>query len=105
VIVEEDHMAEVIQMTPDALQEAWSNIETALEEAMEQYDFPIPPGVKAGVRATFSVSTLVKSGILTQQEGKLFHDIRAFKDGHTQWTGDYTVIDSAWMLAEYIREA
>ena len=98
-------MAAVIQITPDALQEAWSNIEAALEEAMEQYDFQIPPGVRAGIRATFSVSTLGKNGILTQQEVKLFHDIRAFKDGNTQWTGDYTVIDSAWLLAEYIREA
>jgi len=98
-------MAEAIQITPVVLQEAWSNIEAALEEAMEQYDFPIPPGVRAGVRATFSVSTLGKSGILSQQEVKLFHDLRAFKDGTTQWTGDYTVVDAAWLLAEYIREA
>ena len=96
---------EEVPMTPDALQEAWSNIETALKEAMEQYNFPIPSSVRAGIRATFSVSTLVKSGLLTQQEGKLFHDIRAFKEGHTQWTGDYTVIEAAWLLAEYIREA
>jgi hypothetical protein len=93
------------QMTTEELQEAWSNIESALEEAMEQYNLPIPPGVRAGIRATFSVSTLVKSGLLTQQEGKLFHDIRAFKDGNTQWTGDYTVVEAAWLLAEYIREA
>ena len=98
-------MEELLKMTTEALQEAWYNIEEALEEAMEQYDFPIPPGVRAGIRATFSVSTLVKSGLLTQQEGKLFHDIRAFKDGNTQWTGDYTVVEAAWLLAEYIREA
>ncbi|HEY7493908.1 MAG TPA: hypothetical protein VIH59_22740 [Candidatus Tectomicrobia bacterium] len=98
-------MEESIHVTLEAIQEAWSSIEAALAEAMERYDFPIPPNVRPAVRATFSVSTLVKSGILTPEEGKLFHDIRAFKDGKTAWAGDCDVIDFAWLLAEYIREA
>jgi hypothetical protein len=98
-------MAEVIRIRPVMLQEAWSNIETALEEAMERYDFSIPHGVKAEVRATFSASKLVGKGILNQQDVKLFHDIRAFKNGNAQWTRNTNVIDSARLLAECIRES
>jgi hypothetical protein len=105
VIVEGGYMAEEILMKQATLQEAWLSIETALHEAMERYDFPIPPGVRAGARATFSTSKLVGKGILNPQEAKLFHDIRAFKDGTAQWTRDANVIESAWMLVEYIREA
>src|SRR5262245_60073844 len=98
-------MAEVIHIRPVMLQEAWASIETALEEAMERYDFTIPDGVKAAVRATFSASKLVGKGILTQQDVKLCHDIPAFKEGSTQWTRSTNVLDAAWMLAEQIREA
>ena len=98
-------MAEETQTRPATLQEASASIETALEEAMERYDFSIPPGVRAGARATFSASKLVGKGILNQRDIKLFHDIRVFKDGNTKWTRDANVIDSAWMLAEYIRES
>jgi hypothetical protein len=98
-------MIEVIHIRQFMLQEAWLNIEKALKEVMERYDFSIPHGVKAEVRATFSASKLVGKGILNQQDVKLFHDIRAFKDGNAQWTRNTNVIDSARLLAACIRES
>jgi len=82
-------------------QEAWGELETALEDAMERYGFPIPPDTSA--RAIFSMSTLKWRDKLTQDHFALFHALRAFKNGHKTWKGGPTPIQSAGWLAEQIR--
>jgi hypothetical protein len=82
-------------------QEAWGDLEQALEDAMVRYGFPIPPDTSG--RATFSMSKLKWQDKLTQEHFALFHALRAFKNRHKTWKGGPTPIQAAGWLAEQIR--
>ena len=84
-------------------QEAWGELETALEDAMGRYGFPIPPDTSA--RAIFSMSTLTWQDKLTQDHFALFHALRAVKKGHKTWKRGPTPLQSAAWLAAQIRLA
>jgi hypothetical protein len=84
-------------------QEAWGELETALEDAMGRYNFPIPPDTSA--RAIFAISTLTWRDKLSQDHFALFHALRAFKNGHKPWKKGPTPLQSAEWLTAQIRMA